>query len=228
MSRLSSRQVSAERGLSRQPTIAEISGSLGTHLMATSYENYVPVNLCSKHGFEVLHDPVFNKVGVYCGQLQHGHTSTINLDHWRVHQPAQHQGTAFTLAERERLGLRGLLPPAITALDVQVQRIMERLDYDLKLVDPEEIQVLFGFVCVCAWNIHPWWISLVCAQANTMHCIHVAINVLAIYWRHSSCTSSPSTTRLITRNTKQSQSGWWCDTRTCSQVDGIASPAGSQ
>ncbi len=66
-----------------------------------------------------------------------------NLDHWSHIQPPPHQGTAFTLAERERLGLRGLIPPAITTLDVQMQRIIERLDYDLKLVDPEEIKVCF-------------------------------------------------------------------------------------
>ncbi len=61
----SSRRASLEQGLSRQATIAEISGSFGTQLIAQSYDNFVPVNLCSKHGFEVLHDPVFNKVTIW-------------------------------------------------------------------------------------------------------------------------------------------------------------------
>jgi len=47
------------------------------------------------HGFELLHDPELNK------------------------------GTAFTDEERDALGIRGLLPPRVSNLDIQAQRIME-------------------------------------------------------------------------------------------------------
>jgi len=47
------------------------------------------------HGYELLHDSSLNK------------------------------GTAFTAKERDALGVRGLLPPRVSDLDTQVQRIME-------------------------------------------------------------------------------------------------------
>src|SRR5512134_3343555 len=46
-------------------------------------------------GLDLLHDPVFNK------------------------------GTAFSEAERDALGLRGLLPPQVCAMEEQVERVME-------------------------------------------------------------------------------------------------------
>jgi len=44
-----------------------------------------------------------------------------------LHHPRLNKGTAFTEAERDALGLRGLLPPRVTSLDAQVGRIMETL-----------------------------------------------------------------------------------------------------
>lgn len=41
--------------------------------------------------------------------------------------PLLNQGTAFTPAEREALGLRGLLPPRVITLEAQAGRIMENL-----------------------------------------------------------------------------------------------------
>ena len=35
------------------------------------------------------------------------------------------QGTAFPPNERERLGLRGLLPPRYLSMDIQLQRIKD-------------------------------------------------------------------------------------------------------
>ena len=48
----------------------------------------------NKHGVDLLHDPLLNK------------------------------GTAFTATERERLGLRGLLPPRVASQEQQLERVL--------------------------------------------------------------------------------------------------------
>ncbi|RYH29248.1 hypothetical protein EON65_09240 [archaeon] len=50
-----------------------------------------------KHGIDILHDPLWNK------------------------------SLAFDQSERDRLGLRGLLPPAIRSLDTQVERTIHKI-----------------------------------------------------------------------------------------------------
>ncbi|MCE7990213.1 MAG: NAD-dependent malic enzyme [Caldilinea sp. CFX5] len=52
-----------------------------------------------------------------------------------LHDPVRNKGTAFTKAERETLGLRGLLPPHVQTQDEQVMRVMENLR--LKTTDLE-------------------------------------------------------------------------------------------
>ncbi len=44
-----------------------------------------------------------------------------------LHDPVRNKGTAFNEAERDALGLRGLLPPRILGQDLQVARILENL-----------------------------------------------------------------------------------------------------
>lgn len=68
---------SLERKLSRQPTVAELGGAYGASLIAQTYNNYVPTQLCSKSGFEVMHDPVFNKVRAWVDQTGHSTNSSF-------------------------------------------------------------------------------------------------------------------------------------------------------
>jgi malate dehydrogenase (oxaloacetate-decarboxylating)(NADP+) len=44
-----------------------------------------------------------------------------------LHNPVFNKGTAFTDAERDLLGLRGLLPPHVLTMDEQVRRVMANL-----------------------------------------------------------------------------------------------------
>ncbi|MEZ4694982.1 MAG: NAD-dependent malic enzyme [Rhodothermales bacterium] len=52
-----------------------------------------------------------------------------------LHDPLRNKGTAFTAEERDALGLRGLLPPAVQSMETQVLRVMGNLarkDSDLE------------------------------------------------------------------------------------------------
>ncbi|MGB5231175.1 MAG: NAD-dependent malic enzyme [Desulfoprunum sp.] len=44
-----------------------------------------------------------------------------------IRDPAMNKGTAFTIEEREALGLRGLLPPRVHTIDEQVERVLWNL-----------------------------------------------------------------------------------------------------
>ncbi|KAK9863752.1 hypothetical protein WJX84_011333 [Apatococcus fuscideae] len=67
-------------------------------------------NIVRKKGQDVLHDPLVNK------------------------------GTAFGIAERERLALRGLLPARILSMEAQVNRIMEDYQYGRDYIDPVNVK----------------------------------------------------------------------------------------
>jgi hypothetical protein len=45
-----------------------------------------------------------------------------------LHDALWNKGTAFDINERDRLGLRGLLPPVIKGLEEQVQRVLRQLN----------------------------------------------------------------------------------------------------
>jgi malate dehydrogenase (oxaloacetate-decarboxylating)(NADP+) len=44
-----------------------------------------------------------------------------------LHDPERNKGTAFTEAEREVLGLRGLLPPRVLSQELQAERVIRKL-----------------------------------------------------------------------------------------------------
>ncbi len=52
-----------------------------------------------------------------------------------LHEPLLNKGTAFTLAERDALGLRGLLPPNVHTMEEQLARVLE--NYRHKSTDLE-------------------------------------------------------------------------------------------
>ncbi len=59
-----------------------------------------------------------------------------------LHDPVLNKGTAFTEAERDALGLRGLLPPRVHTQDEQVARVLENLH--AKENDLEKYILLIG------------------------------------------------------------------------------------
>jgi hypothetical protein len=69
-----------------------------------------------------------------------------------IHDPYLNRGTAFSSAERERLGLRGLVPPRRQYLEVQVQRIMQGLDAMTSPIGTLPALCFLGLACSLARN----------------------------------------------------------------------------
>ena len=55
-----------------------------------------------------------------------------------LQDPALNKGTAFTEAERDALGLRGLLPPHVSTQEEQVARVLE--NFRRKADGPREVR----------------------------------------------------------------------------------------
>ena len=103
-----------------------------------------------RYRVELMHDPVFNKVSLF---FPHTHTHTHTRTHAHTHTHtvvvfsdcARYQlllaysphsnpdtavlmlppakGTGFTEREKDRFGLRGLVPPVVNTLEQQVARV---------------------------------------------------------------------------------------------------------
>ena len=56
------------------------------------------------------------------------HTEDLPKGSSILHDPAFNKGTAFTMAERDALGLHGLLPPHVSTQDEQVERVMDNFN----------------------------------------------------------------------------------------------------
>ena len=55
---------------------------------------------------------------------KHTHATGFPSRSELLHDPALNKGTAFTDAERDALGIRGLLPPRVSTQSQQVMRVM--------------------------------------------------------------------------------------------------------
>ncbi|KAJ2998017.1 Malic enzyme [Globomyces sp. JEL0801] len=74
----------------------------------TSHQYKLDVSRTTKRGLDVLKDPLLNK------------------------------GTAFTIAERERLRIRGLLPPRVQTMRQQIQRNFDYIEGDRALLNDNQ------------------------------------------------------------------------------------------
>lgn len=57
-----------------------------------------------------------------------------------LQNPVFNKGTAYSVAERERLGVRGLLPPQVLPVSRQMARVMDRYWHGSDFISPEEIE----------------------------------------------------------------------------------------
>jgi len=62
----------------------------------------------------------------------------------QVHDPWTNKGTGFPLSERDRLGIRGLVPPRTMPLESQVAKILHSVR---QLQDPLEKNVFLNDLC---------------------------------------------------------------------------------
>ena len=85
--------------------------------------------IVNKRGTDILHDPWYNKVPTALSSISR---SAEGAPACRFRRDAVFQfdfvlaqDTAFPLTERDRLGLRGLLPPRVMSFEQQYERFSE-------------------------------------------------------------------------------------------------------
>ncbi|KAJ0054553.1 hypothetical protein Pint_00031 [Pistacia integerrima] len=92
----------------------------------TTAEGHRPI-IVHKRSLDILHDPWFNKV-ILTISLFLQFTSFSALAQFFSDQfNSDLQGTAFSMTERDRLDLRGLLPPNVMSREQQIARFMADL-----------------------------------------------------------------------------------------------------
>lgn len=84
-------------------------------LLAQRSYSYLNANVAHHHEYS---DPRNDK------NVHVMHSRGVNI----LHDPLLSKGTAFSIAERERLSIRGLVPPRCQEMDKQLLRVKRNLD----------------------------------------------------------------------------------------------------
>lgn len=107
----------------------------GKHIVFQTYFESKPDLMCARHHFVAAHTHDF---GLGAASLEIDMTKATSERPTGYHvlqNPRLNKGTAFTEVERRAYGLEGLLPPAISNIEVQVARRraeIDKLDDDLQ------------------------------------------------------------------------------------------------
>ena len=133
--------------LQRQARRVLSTTAAGGEYKGPEMRRYVRPLRTPQHGVDILHDPLYNK------------------------------GTAFNEYERDRLGLRGLLPPAYRSLDQQARRVVAQMEkiktdegknlYLQSLHNRNEtlyFRTLVNNIAMCAPLVYTPTVGLVCQQ----------------------------------------------------------------
>ena len=107
-----------------------------------------------------------------------------------LNDPVRNKGTAFTLEERRKYGLEGLLPEAVESLDRQLERVMQHLD-----AKPNDLERYIYLIGLADRNEILFYRTLMSDPARFVPIVYdptVADACLAfghIYRRRAACTS---------------------------------------
>jgi hypothetical protein len=92
------------------------------------------IRVCTSKAFDEKELPPYEKVDVSQVLIVRKKGPDVISDPWF------NKGTGFPHAERERLGLRGLLPPTSLTMDQQKSRILQDYNEGLDYVSPEDLE----------------------------------------------------------------------------------------